>query len=84
MILTPLGLCPYCEYKLDAATGANTDALPEEGDWTVCIDCAGLLLFDKELKLRCPTPMEKKHMEQDPEIVKVLGYLKQIHKRELN
>lgn len=43
-------LCPYCGHTLDAATEAGGSAVPVGGDFTVCIRCAGLLVFDAALR----------------------------------
>ena len=50
--------CPYCEHLLDAARGITTDRDPRHGDWTVCIQCARILLFDADVRVRKPFPGE--------------------------
>lgn len=42
--------CPWCEHRLDAATGTDDEPhRPEPGDLSVCIMCASILMFDQEL-----------------------------------
>ena len=50
--VTRLGvsLCPHCGYKLDAATSLTSNRRPSPGDWTVCMECTGLLVFDVFLR----------------------------------
>jgi hypothetical protein len=39
--------CPYCGFKIDAAgTIDNAPVMPTPGDLTVCIQCAGVLMYD--------------------------------------
>jgi hypothetical protein len=46
-----LCLCPCCGYALDAVSSLNRDASPEEGDFTVCIECCSILRFDANMQL---------------------------------
>lgn len=45
--------CPQCNYKL---TGASIiygeDQKPEAGDFSVCLNCGQILVFDADLTLR--------------------------------
>ncbi len=53
----PESLCPYCGQRFDAATAADpnkSDAVPEPGDITVCIGCASILVFNKNLTVSVP------------------------------
>ena len=53
--------CPYCGYELDTCSNPNdfeSKQKPQEGDISICINCAKLLVFDKDLKLQ-PCPEEK-------------------------
>ena len=34
--------CAFCNYKMDAVTGFPGDAVPNEGDLTICLKCGGL------------------------------------------
>lgn len=43
--------CPLCFYKIDSAIVATHDRRPTVGDLSVCLNCAGLLRFDKDMNL---------------------------------
>ena len=47
MIVTaPIDQCPVCGYYISAATDLRDPAaVPEPGDWTVCIACVAPLKF---------------------------------------
>ncbi len=40
--------CPWCNHTLDACSTFGLDS-PNAGDLSVCVKCAGLLIFDKQL-----------------------------------
>ena len=51
--------CPKCGLLCDAVSDPEgSDSKPQEGDISICINCAKLLVFDKDLKLQ-PCPEEK-------------------------
>ena len=54
----PQAKCPLCGHKLDAASGINTDASPDPGDYSVCIGCASPLIYRDDLTLRPLTAPE--------------------------
>lgn len=48
--------CPYCKAFLNAASNTlNESKSPEAGDLSVCLSCAEILIFDKDLKLAEPS-----------------------------
>lgn len=50
--LMPETACPFCGYKLNAATDVKfTGAKPSPGDISVCIECTSFLRFNGDLKL---------------------------------
>lgn len=51
--------CPECAAPFDCATNVDGPGAPEPGDWTVCIHCAAVLVFDEQLRHRLPTPAER-------------------------
>jgi hypothetical protein len=52
----PISFCPNCKHQLDRATSTTQKgAFPVPGDFTVCIDCASVLVFTQDLYLRKPT-----------------------------
>ena len=43
--------CPHCNHQLDAATAiSGEDIKPRKGDLTICIECAVILQFDKNIR----------------------------------
>jgi hypothetical protein len=52
----PVCLCPLCGSELDGVAGGPGP--PGPGDITVCIICAGPLIFTADLALRVLTPPE--------------------------
>lgn len=49
----PPSQCVECGKKMDMASGRG--ATPEPGDFTLCIRCGSLNVFDVDLTLRRPT-----------------------------
>ena len=58
--VTSMTLCPACGAARDAATDpTNPDQVaPRPGDFSICIACAALQVFDTGLTLRLPTTLE--------------------------
>jgi hypothetical protein len=40
---------------MDACTSVDGDHQPSQGDYTVCIECEGIAVFDAQLTLRAPS-----------------------------
>ncbi len=55
--------CPACGESLTVSWGAWHDGVPETGVPTICTFCAAFLLFDKEMRLHVPDPMERLALE---------------------
>jgi hypothetical protein len=55
--------CPYCDAPLDAATSPKGYE-PSPGCFSVCINCAQLLVFRDDLSLRAATTAEIKEIEE--------------------
>jgi hypothetical protein len=47
----PPSFCPFCFYQMDAVSSVGSEAVPEPGDFTVCIDCCKVLQFDANMQL---------------------------------
>lgn len=46
-------LCPRCGYMTDMASHpTDPTARPKDGDFSVCLSCGGLLMFNEDLTLR--------------------------------
>jgi len=44
--------CPGCGATLNAATGTDGEAIPREGDLSICYKCGSLLEFNEDLSVR--------------------------------
>jgi hypothetical protein len=65
----PPSVCTSCGLVMDGATGVAEDGhkgdiVPDPGDFTVCINCGHLMIFNEDLTLRDLT---------DDEMIKVAG-----------
>lgn len=45
----PVQWCPVCFYKLDSCGSMGNLAVPEPGDFIVCIDCGSVLKFNQDM-----------------------------------
>ena len=57
----PGAMCLRCGYFVDRATNVTDENKPNEGDFTVCLNCGALNRFDKNMRL---VPCS----EHDPEL----------------
>ena len=56
---TPVNYCRSCNYRMDAASDATLEgSIPKVGDWSVCIRCGELSVFNDDLTVRAPTQRE--------------------------
>ena len=69
--------CPSCRSKLDAATGVGTDEAPDPGDWSICVYCAGPLIFTED-GYRRPTLVEHDEMLRSPMYRKAIAVVNRI------
>lgn len=59
MFELPESKCPDCGYTANAATNLeDEEQMPEPGDCSLCIKCAGIAVFNDDLMLRSPTEEE--------------------------
>jgi len=56
--------CPVCLYTLDAASGFDNNR-PEPGDITVCLNCAFILVFKKNMKVRKATNKDLSELDKE-------------------
>lgn len=54
------GRCPCCDARLTGITPVDGALGPKNGDASICIYCAELLIFQADLSLRIMTPRERK------------------------
>jgi hypothetical protein len=64
--------CPYCGYKMDAATGVfdGEGHSPTPGSISICLNCGKVAVFTEELGMRLPTPEEAIEFATDERIIK--------------
>jgi hypothetical protein len=64
--------CPTCGHAFSAASNAlDNERGPRPGDWSICIECGGVLAFDASLRPRALTEAEQRAADADPRIRKV-------------
>lgn len=67
--LPNIEMCPWCGYVMNEAShidgGDGPAVRPEEGDVSICLNCALLLRFDERLGLRQPTAEEWEEIKAD-------------------
>jgi Zn ribbon nucleic-acid-binding protein len=51
----PVSKCPVCGEPNDMAASIEADVTPKPGDFSVCLECGHVMVYDYELKLREPT-----------------------------
>lgn len=54
----PMAFCPFCFWQLDAATNMEGPDAPQPGDFTVCIECAGVLQYGPDMQLLASSLLE--------------------------
>ena len=66
--------CPHCGHNLDRATNADgEDVEPTAGDATICLHCAGVMVFGEDLKPRTFNELEIDEMDEDTKRVLARG-----------
>lgn len=63
-------MCPWCGRQMDRVSSVNLDAVPEEGDITLCFGCGEWCVFDDGLHLRKPSDEEFDIIGSDPDMMK--------------
>jgi hypothetical protein len=66
--------CPSCGTALGAATSYQSDAYPDDGDYTVCIECGHIMVFEGG-RPRNPTDAEIHAVAGDPRIIQLQNLL---------
>jgi hypothetical protein len=61
--------CPSCGELLDAVTSLYEEAMPSDGDVTLCFNCGHLMVF-ADGRPRNPTDAEMHTIAGDPRIIK--------------
>ena len=79
----PKQSCPNCWHKLDVASVETSKHAPVEGDFTICIHCAAILVWAQSMKLRLPDHLEAAQAANNQTIGLLrASIIKQIKKRE--
>jgi len=70
--------CPNCGVALDGATAVDEDGIdyaakPQPGNPTVCILCNHISVWDKQLRLRNPTPAEMREISKNKVVRQVVA-----------
>jgi len=74
--------CPYCGTKLDACTQVEgRDHGPEEGDVSLCINCAGIMVFIDRFTVRQATDEEQREALEDASVQKAKQIIERMRKR---
>lgn len=64
----PLARCPHCDKQLDGFTGVGgergDDAIPREGDFSICLGCRSVLVFNADQTVRASTEKEFKEFRR--------------------
>jgi hypothetical protein len=61
--------CTNCNKLVDGATSVGSDAVPEPGDFTVCLYCGHIMAFSKKRRLRNLTGKEIIEVAGDERII---------------
>lgn len=70
----PENQCPHCGAKLDRATNADGDEVqPNAGDATICLHCAGVMVYGDDLKPRLMNELEIDGMDENTKRVLARG-----------
>lgn len=80
----PLCHCLNCGHRLDGASGLNSDNKPRPGDWSVCIQCGSVAVFDRKLRLRLLTDNERNEIVNDPRILVSQMAVAHLHRKQLH
>jgi len=63
--------CPHCGHEITAASIFGQKVAPSPEDFTVCIECRKLAVFDEKLRLRKPTPDEISEALEMPRLMEL-------------
>jgi hypothetical protein len=72
--------CPACGTINDAATPIGSRGGPSPGDVGVCLGCASVVVYDKNLKLRRPTGKEMREFAKDERVTMARAAVRELLK----
>lgn len=70
----PVSHCTSCNKKVDCAAGVD-DVAPQEGDFSLCLDCGHIMAFNKELILRDLTEEEVVMIAGNEEMLRMQKFI---------
>lgn len=70
--------CPACSYHFDAHSSLTGDSDPVADDFSICINCSALLVFEADLSLRLAGPDEILIAESIPDIAELRRLIRSI------
>ena len=62
----PVNVCPTCFYELDCATNTTGSRRPRPGDFSVCMKCGEIMVFDESLRFKVPSVSALLELRQLP------------------
>lgn len=65
--------CPHCGVAHECATGLDNNNRPTDGSISICIECAGVGIFEKEgTAVRAPTDDELTAIMAEPKTTRII------------
>lgn len=75
-------VCLHCGAPAKSFTSVlSDDSVPEPGMCSICLECAGVQVFDADMRYRFPTVMEKLLIDSHPLISKARDAVKGLIQR---
>jgi len=73
-VISKIATCPICEKPFRGHHCADgSDSEPSAGDWTLCLSCGAMLIFNEDLTARFASEKERHELErEDPETLRFL------------
>jgi hypothetical protein len=76
----PMDECPVCHYEFDSATLVHGDGRPSPGNFTLCMKCGEILIFDEHLKVQPPSVSQL--MNLSPGLSRILDRAQRLIRKE--
>lgn len=61
--------CLKCGYPMDATTSVFEDATPKAGDYSLCLGCGYVAVFNADHTLRAPTEQESEAIASNQQVI---------------
>lgn len=79
--VTPECTCLNCHKPLNRASAVAEDASPSDGDFTMCIGCGHLMIFNADQTLRNPTDEELAEIAGDERMITISNAIAKLHRQ---